>query len=207
MDPFFRCFVCNKYFASAIILRSHIRKAHTVSDSEKYVSCQYCGAKITPVHLLSHIKRKHSDAKPEEICPHCNFRTQSGISKLRFHMLTVHNDDSLGTTVVRRCPYCGQAFYYKSDFDRHVKVKHEMRLGELIQIFKLQWNYRWTLIFAHSLQACLICSRDGFLSTHHHTGSFGQNLRNNTILHATKWFKTRMSNWPRHNVCWLLCYM
>ena len=130
MDPCFRCYICKKYFASAIVLRSHVRKAHTVSDAEKYVDCQYCGAKITPVHLESHIQRKHSDAKSEEICPHCDFRTQSGISKLRYHMLTVHNDDSFGTTIVRRCPYCSQTFFHKSDFDRHVKVKHEMMLGE-----------------------------------------------------------------------------
>ena len=64
-------------------------------------------------------------------CPHCDYRTKGGITQMKFHMVTVHNDKSFGEAVIYQCTYCDYKTYSKQHHRLHVKMKHEIPMGEL----------------------------------------------------------------------------
>ena len=63
-------------------------------------------------------------------CPHCDYRCKSGITQMKFHMVTVHNDTSFGEAVIHQCTYCDYKTYSKQHHRLHVKMKHEIPMGK-----------------------------------------------------------------------------
>ena len=63
-------------------------------------------------------------------CPHCDYRTK-GVTQMKFHMVTVHNDKSFGEAVIYQCTYCDYKTYSKQHHRLHVKMKHEIPMGKI----------------------------------------------------------------------------
>lgn len=68
--------------------------------------------------------------KEEDLCPHCDYHTKGGITQMRFHMVTKHNDSSFGEAVIYQCKYCDYKTYSKQHHRLHVKMKHEIPMGK-----------------------------------------------------------------------------
>ncbi len=62
------------------------------------------------------------------LCPHCEYRSRSGITHMRFHLVTKHNDHSLGEALIYNCRYCDYKTCKKKQLAIHQK-SHEIKAG------------------------------------------------------------------------------
>ena len=85
----------------------------------------------------------------EDICPHCGYHSKGGITAMKFHMITKHNDTSFGEVHIYKCQYCDFQTYGRQRHRIHVKKKHEIPLGKNI-------NVKGSFRFSRIISKCVL---------------------------------------------------
>ncbi|ESO83396.1 hypothetical protein LOTGIDRAFT_73260, partial [Lottia gigantea] len=110
----YQCSHCNKRFATARILRDHMR--HHVN----HYKCPFCDMTCpSPSGLRSHIKYRHSQEKPFK-CPHCDHSSKSS-NDLRRH-LECHSEASMFYCQEEGCVFESRTY---NGLTRHVVKVHQ----------------------------------------------------------------------------------
>ena len=66
-----------------------------------------------------------------QLCPHCDYRSRSGPTLMKFHLVTKHNDYSLGDALIYQCKYCEYKSCKRKQLGIHEK-SHEIKSGMVL---------------------------------------------------------------------------
>ncbi|XP_065085410.1 transcription factor grauzone-like isoform X2 [Ochlerotatus camptorhynchus] len=109
-----QCQVCSRWLKNRESWRRHMHQ-HRGTDAK----CDICGH-ISPHQraLKGHIRRQHSNQKPEFACTYCP-KTFSKSITLKEHVAAVHTG-----VVLYSCPFCLKAFNSHANMHSHKKKMH-----------------------------------------------------------------------------------
>jgi uncharacterized Zn-finger protein len=110
LDKSYSCPFCDRSFATAAYLESHVKSQHT---NEKPFMCSDCGKSFARATTLNTHKKIHGEKMYS--CSHCT-RSFSKPHTLREHIKTHTKEKPYS------CPECGKSFAQSSTYRGHLKT-------------------------------------------------------------------------------------